>query len=261
MARERYLVGAGEETIHKDEIVLTSKKDIRKNWWDYHKSIVLGVVIAAAVVFSFVYSIATKVYPDYQIGMLTAVTLPDNVITELQAELEKYADDRNGDGRIIVQINSYVMGDPATADPNMLQAAVVKFSADVTSGDSIIFLHDAESFDYALQSGMEGFWLYRDGTAMPDEKTDVENAMFSWEEVPAFANFHVQNTGSEDIKSEDYDVLLERYRISLRAKSQTIEKKAETSAYYDESLAFFQRLMAGEKINKSGSSEGPAALE
>lgn len=249
MARERYLVGTGNETIHDNEIVLTSKKDIRKNWWYYHKFIVLGVIIAAAVVFSFVYSIVTKVHPDYQIGLLSSVTLPDQVISELQEEFQQYADDRNGDGKVIVQINSYIIGDPETADPNMLQAAVVKFSADVSSGDSIIFLHDADSFEYVQQSGMEGFWLYKDGTPMPEDKTDIENAMFSWDEVPALANYHVQDTGNESVTSGDYDKLLERYRVSLRAKSQTIEKKEETSAYYDDSLALFQRMMEQEKIN------------
>ena len=33
MARERYLINAGEDTIHSNEIKLVTAKDKRENWW------------------------------------------------------------------------------------------------------------------------------------------------------------------------------------------------------------------------------------
>lgn len=261
MARERYLVGSGEETIHQNEIVLTSKKDIRKNWWHYHKTIVFAILIGLAVVCSFVYSVVTRVKPDYQIGILTTAAWPDNAVEELESYLEQYADDRNGDGKIIVQLNTYALGSPDTADANVQQAAVVKFSADCTTGDSMIFLHDEASFDYVKQSGMEGFWLYKDGRDMPADKTDYENAMYSWKEVGALANFHVVNTGDDGITSADYDILLERYRLSMRANSGATAEKRESNTYYADSLALFHRLLKNEKMHNGTSSEGTEASQ
>ena len=46
MAREGYLVNAGEETIHPDAQAPMSPKQKRQNWWYYNKFILLGVVCA-----------------------------------------------------------------------------------------------------------------------------------------------------------------------------------------------------------------------
>ena len=54
MARERYLLNAGEDTIHDNEIKLVTAKDKRKNWWYYHKRHLLVGIIAAAMVGSLI---------------------------------------------------------------------------------------------------------------------------------------------------------------------------------------------------------------
>ena len=77
MARERYLLNAGEDTIHDNEIKLVTAKDKRKNWWYYHKRHLLVGIIAAAMVGSLIYSLVSQVEPDYTIGLLTSYSMPD----------------------------------------------------------------------------------------------------------------------------------------------------------------------------------------
>ncbi len=84
MARERYLLDVGEDTIHTGVIELKTKKDKAKNWWYYNKRILLFVAIAAAVAFSWIYSVVTKVDPDYTVGMVTSFSLPSEVTEELE---------------------------------------------------------------------------------------------------------------------------------------------------------------------------------
>ncbi|WP_099204503.1 hypothetical protein [Scatolibacter rhodanostii] len=253
MARERYLVDSEEDTIHSNQIVLTDKKDIRKNWWHYHKTIIFVILVAIALVISFIYSIVSKEKPDYYVALLTSVSLPTDLKEELENYLEEYAEDVNGDGEVLLRINDYVIGDPVndpSVDPNTFQAAQVRFTADISSNESFIFLHDEKTFDYLTQAGFEGFFRYKDGTPMPEDKTDYENAMLEWNDVPALADFHPVSLKDEDISEEDVLKLLQRYRISFRSESESIQKKAETVERYEESDKLLQRLLTNEKVQK-----------
>ena len=105
MARERYLLDDTEDTIHKNEIKPQTASDKRKNWWDYHKVHVLLVALAIAVVGYFIYSVTSKTEPDYTITVMTQYTVPSDLQTDIQELFEKYADDRNGDGKTYVAMN------------------------------------------------------------------------------------------------------------------------------------------------------------
>ena len=70
MARERYLINAGEDTIHSNEIKLVTAKDKRENWWYYHKRQIIPAILVVALLAVFIHSMATKVDPDYTIGLL-----------------------------------------------------------------------------------------------------------------------------------------------------------------------------------------------
>ena len=77
MARERYLINAGEDTIHSNEIKLVTAKDKRENWWYYHKRQIIPAILVVALLAVFIHSMATKVDPDYTIGLLTSFTMPE----------------------------------------------------------------------------------------------------------------------------------------------------------------------------------------
>lgn len=252
MAREHLLVGAGEETIHDHQIVLETKKDKRKNWWHYHKTYLLIILIALALVISVVYSIVTKVSPDYQIGMITSYTMDDGVIESLQNYLAEYADDRNGDGQVVVQINQYTLSSDENMDYNTLQASVVRFTADASSMESVIYLHDENGLAYFTEDTLEGFFSYTDGTAMPEGASDYENAMYSWSEISALNRYEppALEDSYTELSSNDIKTLLERYRISIRSQTENITNDEKSLSYYQDNLELFERLKTDQKLDK-----------
>lgn len=251
MARERYLVDSEEDTIHANEIVLTDKKEIYKNWWYYHKGMIAGIIAVAAFIFYIIYSVVTKVSPDYQVALLTSVSLPEEVIVQMQDYLEDYGEDLNGDGKVDVQINSYVIGDPNgtnPVDPQTLQASMVRFMADAGECSSLIFIHDEDTFNHITKSGFETAWRYKDGTSMKDGDTDYENAIYSWEESGAFAEFMPTVEGFTD---ENIAKLFSRYRISFRSRNEIIDKSEKNIEYYKKSDEFFKRILDNNPVTEN----------
>lgn len=252
MARERYLIDQTEDTIHNNVIELTDKKSVRKNWWHYHKVYLLVGVIALALVGSFIHSIVSKVTPDYQVAFLTAYVWPEDTLEELQNHLQLYGEDLNGDGEVVVQLNTYSLGgmQDEDADPTQMQAIIVRITADISEMESVIFLHDEEGFASLLNMGVEGLFVYRDGTDMPDDATDYENAMRNWADVPGLEAFHVQASSLDYLTPEDIDDILREYRVSLRVLTPRHGEKADHVRTYEGALALYQRLMNNEILQK-----------
>lgn len=174
MSREHLLLHTGEDTIHDPKIEKKnlSPKDKRKNFWFYHKwhiVIVLVVLVFAAFLSKDFFN---RVNPDYEIGLLTKTSFPEDAVNQLQEALAEKAVDRNNDGQVIVRVNQYVIvpgsgeeltsdGQAASApaegsasasssmegqeassqyvDANMQMASMVKFSVDTQDDQSIIF--------------------------------------------------------------------------------------------------------------------------
>lgn len=125
---------------------------------------------------------------------------------------------------------------------------MVKFTADASTNASMIYLHDETSFQL-LENNFEGFFQYNDGTPMPAGATDYENAMIPWEDVKAFAEFTPTAAENDSWTAEDYQTLFEMLRVSLRAaEGSSIERSEEDMAYYEDSMALFDRLKNGEKL-------------
>ncbi len=255
MARERYLINAGEDTIHANEIKPGTSKEKRKNWWYYHKAPLLVGLVALAVLFSIFYSIFSKVKPDYSVGLITSYTMPDSGREELERCLAEYADDRNGDGKVVVNVVCYVFSTttPSTSDAlQQQQAAVARFAGDILANESMIYLHNEEAFTF-MQEDFSGFFLYKDGTPMPETATDYENAMVLWEEIPALSEFVPQTEEGETFDSDMLLQLFEKLRVSVRsAEGTSITRKEKDMKYYEDSMAFYQRLLKGEKPSSAG---------
>lgn len=258
MARERYLLNAGEDTIHQNEIKLVTGKDKRKNWWYYHKVHLLVGIIVVGLVGSFIYSMVTKVNPDYTIGLLTSYSMPSNGLDQLEKCITPYADDRNGDGQVVVTVVNYVYSDDADADATQQQAAVVRFLADASSNTCMIYLHDQEAFDALSRSDFGGLFQYNDGTAMPEDADDFENAMLSWDEIPALAKFVPQTEEGDMYTADILTQLYERLRVSCRAaEGSSIERSEKDMAYHQSSLELLERLkndtpITGETATEEG---------
>lgn len=253
MARERYLVNAGEDTIHRNEIKPVTPKQKRQNWWFYHKTHLIVSIIALVIVGSIVYSVVTRVDPDYTVALMTSYTMPDSGRTELERCLTQYADDRNGDGKIKVTVVNYVFSDSSSTstDAQQQQAAWVKFTADCTTNESMIFLHDEAAFE-SMKSNFTGFFRYNDGTPMPESAVDYENAMRPWSDFKAFTEFVPVTEENDPYDSDILQQLFSKLRVSVRtAEGSSIEKKEKDMLYYEDSLKLYERVESGEKLTEA----------
>ena len=184
MPREQFFLDEQEDTIHNNQIELKTAKDKRANWWYYHKFHVLGAIVVIALIATLVYSFVSKVSPDYAIGLITQQDYSSDVVEKLEQELKAYADDRNGDGQVVVQVNSYAVNQ---TDVQMQQANVVRLIGDATSFDTVLYLSDLDSFEW-LQEQNDIFFAYTDGATPEEGAADFENMRVNWADCKALSN-------------------------------------------------------------------------
>ena len=199
--------------------------------------------------FAFVNSLVSQVEPDYTIGLLTSYSMPDVGKQQLESCIAQYADDRNGDGQVKVVISNYVFSDSDTIDYQIQQASVVRFMGEASTNEAMIYLHDEVAFN-SLEDSFDGFFQYNDGTAMPEDAKDYENAMVSWNDLKGFAEFVPQTTEEDSYDAEVLTELFGRLRVSVRAaEGSSIEKKEKDMEYHSASLALLERIRNDEKLN------------
>lgn len=130
------------------------KKRSRANWWYYNWGI---VTVAAMVIVGVAYvahGLLTTVDPDYTVAVVTAEALPDEAVQRLQTALADYAEDANGDGAVVVQVNNYTWSaDAALTDMNGQMAGATQMNTDLANGESKIWiLEDPEGFEQAYDA-------------------------------------------------------------------------------------------------------------
>lgn len=67
------------------------------------------MVVAILVVAWFIKDTVFHTRPDVQIGYIGQYDLPADTVTALQDALTPYCTDLNGDGKVVVQVNSYTV--------------------------------------------------------------------------------------------------------------------------------------------------------
>lgn len=251
MARDRYLWNAGEETIHRPGESEPPQTPHGKweNFWYYHKFHVLIAVLIVLLLIFLVRDLTEKHEPDYQIGILTETQLPEEVRSVLEQKLAAYGEDLNGDGRVLVSVNAYliVMEDgKEISDPALQMASVAKLLSDLQEGDSMIFLTDDESFR-AHQSTRQLF-SNLDGTAPQAGKEDFSAMRVAWKDCKPLSTLVTADDLTE-LSDEGRQTALRQLdglSASLRLFSGTaLEQDAEKLAYYTASRALFDRLVYG----------------
>lgn len=127
------------------------KKRSRANWWYYHWGIVAVAAVLAVSVVYVAHGLLTTVDPDYTVAVVTAETLPDEAVQNLQTALEAYASDVNGDGIVLVQVNNYTWSaNAALTDANVQMAGATQMNTDLANGESKIWvLEDPAGFEQA----------------------------------------------------------------------------------------------------------------
>lgn len=122
-------------------------KEKWKTWWWYHRFHVLIVAAGLAVIiYSFLPNLLAD-KPDYSLAVASRVPLSEETIAVLCDRLTAAADDRNGDGRILVEISSYVLDLSGKTEGYLNYQGASAFDADlVGKKSSLLLFDDADGF-------------------------------------------------------------------------------------------------------------------
>ena len=262
MARERYLLHAGEDTIHDPEAekkAEQAEKTPRGKWgnfWFYHKwHVLIGAAVVLVAAWIIVSTVQT-VRPDYTVGLLSQTPYPDTVLDSLAQGLEKYGKDLNGDGKVVVQVAQYTLPAPAAsgagiiasgsgsaAQLNLQQIQVdqTKFVTDISSGTSMIFICDDKSF--LQQEKSEKMFAYSDGSTPPANAADYEKMRIALEKCPKLAGMNLSYRNSGTAVNAKLTDVMKNCSISMRCyKGTAVDGKQDS--YYSACRALFQKLIS-----------------
>jgi hypothetical protein len=237
MAREQYLLDGNEVKIHSAPVDTKPQtpKSKWENFWYYYKwYVIVGVFILFVVLFT-VYDFRSKVNPDYEIGLITQQSYPDDVIAALEARLTQYGTDLNGDGKVMVHVNPYVVGDTGTGDPNLQMAGYAKITADLSNATSMIFIADSASF--AKEQEEFQLFSYLDGSTPAEGAKDYDRMRVALKDCSVLSDLR---TGLPD---ENMRNTFDDLSISMRVFQGTqLEQQEDKAAYYAASKKLFDTI-------------------
>ena len=172
------------------------KKRSRANWWYYHWGIVAVAAVLAISVVYVAHGLLTTVDPDYTVAVVTAESLPDEAVQNLQTALEQYADDANGDGAVIVQVNNYTWSANASlTDMNGQMAGATQMNTDLANSESKIWIiEDPEGFEQAY------------GALSEKLGADWQNALIPWNQQPTLSSLNLGSYATTADGSETVSV-------------------------------------------------------
>ena len=198
MAREGLLIHAQEDLpeSHPSEPNTPHKK--AENFWYYHKWHILAALMAVIVLCFMVHDfLSPKV--DYEIGMITSKYYPQEVVTLLEDNIAKYAEDLNGDGRVIVRINPYAITSDID-DPELRLANQVKLDSDLASGISLLFITDEDSF--LTQQERSSMFATTEGIAPQTDSVNQEQMRIPIPKLKALSNLSYQRKDGTNVMQE-----------------------------------------------------------
>ena len=183
------------------------KKRSRANWWYYNWGI---VAVAAMVIVGVAYvahGLLTTVDPDYTVAVVTAEALPDEAVQHLQTALADYAEDANGDGAVVVQVNNYTWSaDAALTDMNGQMAGATQMNTDLANGESKIWiLDDPEGFEQAY------------GALSEKLGADWQAKLIPWSSRPALSGLELgsYNTAADGSQTVDIQSRFAGYSVAV----------------------------------------------
>jgi len=235
MARERYLLNDEESTIHANQIVPTTAKEKRQNWWFHNKVKVIAGVLIGACLFSLIWSVVSKENPDYSVMMMTGYGVPSELMDDLEEHFEAYAEDLNGDGDVVVAIQHCCFNTTSSSSYQAaeLQAAFVRFAADAGAGDSMLFIYDDVSKAYLSQNDMEGFF---------GPFGDVTEEYVLWSDLESLKKLTIERYEKEGAALDSVQKVLGELKVSVRTQEGAAFEKEEKITYREETIEFFDRL-------------------
>lgn len=234
MARERILAGAGEDTIHSNVIKAETPKDKLSNWWFYNKKILLVVLLVIAMVISVAVSIFSQEKPDYIIAIANAYAIDENALDIVEQHVAAYGEDLNGDGEVLVELRDYyfLVNDEEDKElaESVYEAASVKYAADMSSCDSMIWLYDSYGISFMINN-----------EASFDEG-------LNWDDIPGLFNTDFSSFEHSILTPENMEQAFSQFTVALRMKEgSNFEKNEKDLEYYEACVRLFENLKTDTK--------------
>ncbi len=234
MARERLLAGAGEDTIHANIITADTKKDKLANWWYYNKKILLLVIFLVAVAVSVAVSIFSQEKPDYVIALANAYAIDEEAIAIAEKHMADYGEDLNGDGKVLVDIRNYyfLVNDHEDQElaSSIYEAASVKYSVDMSSGDSMIWLYDDYGYSFMMNS------------------EDSLQEGKKWDEIPGLAATDFSSYKNDILTPENMKTAFSQFTVAMRqVEGSSFEGNGKKLEYYEASEKLLENLLNNTK--------------
>lgn len=237
MGREQYLLHGDEVKIHSappDTKPQTPKSKWENFWYYYKWYVVAGMFILLVVLFT-VYDFRSRENPDYEIGLITQQAYPDDIIAALEAQITQYGTDLNGDGKVLVHVNPYVVGDTGLGDPNVEMAGYAKITADLSNATSMIFITDSASF--AKEQEAFHIFSYLDGSLPAEGAKDYDRMRIALKDCSVLSE--IKTTFEHEKMQSAFNDL----SISMRAfKGTQLEQQEDKAAYYAASKKLFDTI-------------------
>jgi hypothetical protein len=229
MAREGLLIHESEDRPGPPAPAPETPKKKWENFWYYHKWHMLIVLLAAGLLVFLVRDL-TRPAADYDVGLITAGTYPQEAVELLERSIGEYGEDLNGDGRVLVQINSFTL-DPENGVSEMQVANQVKLDADLASGTCLLFLTDEENF--LQQQEQNRLFAKTDGSTPAKGENDPEQMRIPLSGLRALSKLSYQ--------AQDGTDLMEGLGLSLRIyQGSSVEGKKD--AEWEASRRLFKKL-------------------
>lgn len=138
-------------------IAMKEKMSFKKkleNYWFYYKIHTIAAVFILVLVIGFIHEQVSKPKYDYHIGIIDTQGFDQDSLDSLQAEFEACAADRNGDGKIQIQLLTYAVDESESANPQQVMATQTQLFGDVELGTSVIFIYSDAIYESFKDEGL-----------------------------------------------------------------------------------------------------------
>lgn len=242
MAGEYYKHLARDEKPEEKRELTPGEK--RRNWWHYYKWYVLAGAAALWLLTGMVTdsAAARKNRPDYSIAYVGGYMLPEDTVAALEGALAAIAPDTNGDGRVTVQVNQYMLyevDDRGNAAENQKMtyshAGQVQLMGDIENGTSTVFLL---AFPERFVGNFQ-ILSYLDGTEPEEPPASTDRKWLAWTDCPVLTALEL-GSYTDGALSGDNQELLGKLCIARRAYWKAEETEAASWG-----IALFEQLTAG----------------
>lgn len=225
------------------------KKERIESWLNYYIGWVIGGLFLLWLIVSVILEYQKKPENDIQVAYVGSEKLSDSAIAAVEATLEYYADDGNGDGKVVVNVVQYEI--PSLFSPSIAglaeyldQTALV---SDLELEKSELFLlEDAASFQRAYVR-LE----LPEGNGVLPEADDVsgESNSVRWTDCPALMELPL-TTGDSGLMLLPGDrEAIEALELCLRGYATEESKAAHTCA-----ADLWERIVQGVEPERGGES-------